>query len=88
MAQQIAQTFPHLLLRGLIHSDGCRILNRVNGKEYPRYQFCSHSADIRAIFCRACDDYGVAWKHSNWKTISVSKAPDVEKLDLVIGPKT
>ena len=30
---------PKEFLRGLIHSDGCRVLNRVNGKGYPRYFF-------------------------------------------------
>ena len=85
---EIVQTLPHRLLRGLIHSDGCRVLNRVNGKDYPRYQFCNHSEDVRNIFCRACDDYGVSWRYSNWHTISVSRRRDVARLDQVIGPKT
>jgi hypothetical protein len=37
-------------LRGLIHSDGCRVLNRVNGKDYPRYFFSQVSDDIRRLF--------------------------------------
>ena len=88
MQLEIVQTLPHRLLRGLIHSDGCRVLNRVNGKDHPRYQFCNHSEDVRNIFCRACDDYGVAWRYSNWHTISVSRRRDVARLDQVIGPKT
>ena len=84
----IVNEHPDQLLRGLIHSDGYRGLNYVKGKGYPRYQFCNHSKDIRVIFCRACDEYGVAWRQSYWKTISISRSADVAKLDLVVGPKT
>ena len=76
-----------MLLRGLIQSDGCRVLNRVNGKDYPRYQFTNASEDIRGIFCDTCDGYGVRWRQSAYRTISVSRRPDVAKLDAVIGPK-
>lgn len=81
------------LLRGLIHSDGCRGLNRVRSKaakwyEYSRYQVTNHAKDIREIFCRACDAYGVRWRQMNWKTIAVSRRSDVATLDLVIGPKS
>src|SRR5579862_3390695 len=33
--QRIVEDEPQMFLRGLIHSDGCRILNRVNGRAYP-----------------------------------------------------
>jgi hypothetical protein len=84
---QIAADYPERLLRGLVQSDGCRFMNRVNNTDYPRYMFTNNSDDIREIFCRACEVYGVAWRQSNWKTISIARAPDVAKLDLVIGPK-
>jgi hypothetical protein len=67
--EAIADLYPDRLLRGLIHSDGYRGLNYVNGKGYLRYQFCNNSKDIREIFCHACDLYGVSWRQSNWKTI-------------------
>src|SRR6266567_4197640 len=51
---------PDLLLRGLIHSDGCRVLNWVNGTPYPRYHFTNHSDDIRGIFSQACGRLGIA----------------------------
>jgi hypothetical protein len=76
-----------MLLRGLIHSDGCRVINRVNGGEYPRYMFTNHSDDIRAIFANACNAFGVAWRRTNWRTLAVSRAPDVAQLDAIIGPK-
>ena len=49
--QELVDRWPAMLLRGLIQSDGCRVLNRVNGKAYPRYQFTNASEDIRRIFC-------------------------------------
>lgn len=85
--QAIANDHPERLLRGLIHSDGCRGLNRVKGKGYPRYFFTNNSPQIRAIFCEACDRYGVAWRSMNWKTVSVARRSDVAKLDEIIGPK-
>jgi len=84
----IAERFSRELLRGLIHSDGCRDLNVVNGKSYPRYSFINHSADIRMIFCDACDRLGVHWTRPYWQTVSLSRRTDVEFLDTFIGPKT
>ena len=85
--EYLLERFPRQLLRGLIHSDGCRSLNVVNGKAYPRYQFTNNSAAIRDIFCRACDITGIRWRQMNWKTISVARRPDVTHMDLFIGPK-
>lgn len=82
---------PQQLLRGLVHSDGCRVINRVHrrGKtyEYPRYQFTNWSADIRRIFCDACDAIGVDWRRMNATNISVAKREAVARLDEFIGPK-
>jgi hypothetical protein len=79
------------LLRGLIHSDGCRSLNRVGrGDErfaYPRYTFSNASADIRRIFCDACDAIGLEWRQMNARNISVARRDSVTKLDGFIGPK-
>ena len=81
---------PELLLRGLIHSDGCRARNRVRvrGKdyEYARYMFSNRSADIRGIFTDACDRAGIEWRQSYDWTISVSRREAVEKMDQLIGP--
>lgn len=84
----ITRQHPELLLRGLVHSDGCRILNRVNGTDYPRYHFTNKSSGIREIFCIGCDDYGVHWTAPKPVEISVARRIDVARLDLVIGPKT
>lgn len=85
--QEIVARHPRALLRGLIHSDGCRVLNRVNGKEYPRYFFTRVSDDIRRLFCDACRSVGVAYTWSNWKTVSVARGASVALLDTFVGPK-
>ncbi|HEX2173387.1 MAG TPA: hypothetical protein VHL09_13190 [Dehalococcoidia bacterium] len=84
---EITRAHPDRLLRGLIHSDGCRALNKINGTTYPRYMFDNRSEGIRAIFAQACDHFGVSWRYSNRWTISISRRDDVRKLDAVIGPK-
>jgi hypothetical protein len=85
--EQIVDEYPDRLLRGLIHSDGSRDLNWVNGKSYPRYSFSNASRDIQSIFCATCDKLGVHWTQPFWKTISIARRPDVAKLDSIIGPK-
>jgi hypothetical protein len=75
------------LLRGLIHSDGCRVLNKVNGGVYPRYHFSNRSEEIRAIFTGACDELGIHWTQNNRWNVSVARRPDVARLDSFIGPK-
>jgi hypothetical protein len=85
--REIASAHPDLLLRGLIHSDGSRDRNVVNGKSYPRYSFSNNSEGIKSIFCTACDQLGARWTRPNWKTIAVSRRPDVARLDAIIGPK-
>lgn len=85
--KEIVDRFTREFLRGLIHSDGCRVLNRVNGKDYPRYFFDQVSNDIRRLFCEACDRLGIEYTRSRWKTISVARARSVALLDSFIGPK-
>ena len=83
---------PGCLVRGLIHSDGWRGTNRgrgQNGKiyEYTRYQFCSHSDDVRQLFVDACERLGVEVKRMNRYDVSVNKRADVARLDEFVGPK-
>ena len=86
--EEIVDRFPRDFIRGLIHSDGCRVANRVNGKEYPRYFFTQVSDDIRRLFSAACRHVGVQYTWSNWKTVSVARAASVALLDTFVGPKT
>jgi hypothetical protein len=75
------------LIRGLLHSDGCRVLNWVNGTPYPRYHFSNVSADIRGIFGRACDQLGIEWRPNNRWSLSVARRGSVALLDEFVGPK-
>jgi hypothetical protein len=89
--QRSIERHPQLLLRGLIHSDGCRFTNTVRHSrktyEYARYNFSNRSADIRGIFCDACDLLGVEWRVMNAWNISVARRASVARLDEFIGPK-
>jgi len=93
---EITHQHPERLLRGLIHSDGCRTVNRfgmtlkggrVKNYAYPRYFFTNASADIRRIFCEHCELLGIRWSRSNPRNISVAHRDSVAALDEFIGPK-
>ena len=85
----IVEAYPRQLLRGLIHSDGCRVINRVWGDRYryPRYLFTNTSRDILQIFRDACDAIGVEHRDVKPNTISVARRNSVASLDAFIGPK-
>jgi hypothetical protein len=85
--QELVDLDPRPLIRGLLHSDGCRVLNWVNGTPYPRYHFSNVSADIRGIFGRACDQLGIEWRPNNRWSLSVARRESVALLDAFVGPK-
>ncbi len=86
--QELADLVPHLLLRGLIHSDGCRFMNTGrDGWRAPRYVFTNLSADIKRIFCDACDRLDLHWTIAPPKSVYVSRKADVARLDEFVGPK-
>ena len=86
--EAIASKHPRALLRGLIHSDGCRVINRVKGYEYPRYFFSNRSDDIRGIFVEGCARLGIEARHTNLFDVAVSRREFVTLLDTFIGPKS
>ncbi|GHJ60507.1 hypothetical protein NOK12_30250 [Nocardioides sp. OK12] len=87
---------PGGFLRGLLHSDGCRVHNwtrkQVQGEtrryDYPRWQFSNRSEDILALCCWALDLVGVAWRRSSPTVVSVSTRAGVARVDALVGPKT
>jgi hypothetical protein len=92
----IVDAHPWPFVRGLIHSDGCRTVNRfktllpsgrVAQYAYPRYFFSNLSADIRGLFCESCERLGLRWTQSNHRNISVSHRTSVALLDEHVGPK-
>lgn len=95
--RELSRAHPGHLIRGLVHSDGCRTINRFSTKlpsgrmstyEYPRYFFSNLSADIRGIFCDHCDLLGIRWTLSNPRNVSVACRDSVALLDLLVGPKS
>ncbi|MBA2812023.1 helix-turn-helix domain-containing protein [Streptomyces sp. KM273126] len=97
--QEIVDAHPWDFIRGLIHSDGCRITNwttrLVAGEpkryEYPRYFFTNKSDDIRKLFTEALDGVGVEWtvlaRGSDPFNVSIARKASVALMDAHVGPK-
>jgi len=97
--RELVGAHPWELLRGLIHSDGCRITNwatrtvggEVRRYEYPRYFFTNTSADIVRLFTDTLDAVGVEWRAarrvSGAVNVSVARRASVALMDEHIGPK-
>ena len=95
--RDLTHEHPQALVRGLIHSDGCRSVNRVkttlpSGRVaeylYVRYFFTNHSADIRTIFTEHCEQLGVRVTQSNPRNLSISHRASGKVLEEVVGLKT
>ncbi len=93
--REIVERHPGQFLRGLFHSDGCRVENwtqKVVGGElkrytYPRYFFTNHSHDVMGLCEWALKLLGVGWSRPSWKQLSVARKRDVAALDRHVGPK-
>jgi hypothetical protein len=94
---ELTHSNPGALIRGLIHSDGCRVMNRFRTKlpsghvaeyEYVRYFFSNLSADIRQIFRDHCELLGIRVTQSNHRNLTVSHRDSVATLERLVGPKT
>jgi hypothetical protein len=97
--EEIVHAHPWRFVRGLIHSDGCRVTNwttRVVGGEpkryeYPRYFFANKSDDIRRLYCDVLDLVGVEWsitaRAGSPFCVSVARRSSVALMDAHVGPK-
>ncbi|WP_371615353.1 helix-turn-helix domain-containing protein [Streptomyces sp. NBC_00454] len=93
--QEIIDAHPWEFIRGLIHSDGCRVTNWTvrNGKryEYPRYFFTNKSDDIRKLCTDTLAKVGVQWtilaRGSDPFNVSIARKASVALMDEHIGPK-
>ena len=78
--QKLVDLDPRPLVRGLLHSDGCRVLNWVNGTPYRRYQLQQrvggHPWDLRS-------GPVTGWGSS----LSVARRESVALLHEFVGPK-
>ena len=92
---RIVKAHPWPLLRGLVHSDGSRSINRVHRptlsgmKEYRyvRYFFTNESVDIRSLFTDTCARVGVSCRRMTHNDISIARQESVRLMDEFIGPK-
>jgi len=92
--QDIVDAHPWEFIRGLIHSDGCRITNwttrLIGGErkryEYPRYFFTNLSEDVIRLFTDTLDQVQVEWK-ANGHNISIARKASTALLDTHVGPK-
>ena len=92
----IVESYPADFLRGLFHSDGCRVNNwatrMVAGEkkryEYGRWQFTNESAEIMHWCGEALDLLDIPWRQTNRRTLSVSRRAAVARLDALIGLKS
>lgn len=94
--QEIVDRHPAAFVRGLFHSDGCRVTNwttrpvagQIKRYEYGRWHFTNHSLDIQGFLIDALDLLEIPWRQSSWKMLSVSRREAVARLDELIGPKS
>ncbi|MGW7029016.1 helix-turn-helix domain-containing protein [Streptomyces xanthophaeus] len=93
--QEIVDAHPWEFIRGLIHSDGCRVTNWTvrNGKryEYPRYFFTNKSDDIRKLCTDTLAKVGVEWtilaRGSDPFNVSIARRASVVLMDAHVGAK-
>jgi|SRR5579884_2137054 len=94
--RDITEAHPDKFIRGLIHTDGCRTINRFRTKlpsgriaeySYVRYFFSNRSADILELFVEHCALLGIRVTQSNPRNLTVSHRNSVAVLEAIVGPK-
>lgn len=85
--EEVVGREPEALVRGLIHSDGCRVVANDRGVKSVRYHFSNRSEDIKRIYCESLDALGIFWTRPCAKQIAVYRKASTARLDEFIGPK-
>ena len=89
--QDLVTAEPWALLRGLLHSDGCRSVNAVTVRgrryAYPRWFLANESRDILALAGRTLDQVGVSWRYNRPNSISIARRAAVAEVDARVGLK-
>jgi hypothetical protein len=85
--QALVRQAPEDFIRGLIHSDGCRVVANDRGVASIRYHFSNRSDDIHGLFCGALDQLGIPWTRSSPYIVSIYRKAAVARLDEFVGPK-
>jgi hypothetical protein len=74
-------------IRGLIDSDGRRVVANDRGVKSVRYHFSNRSDDIRELFCAALDELGIPWTRPRWFEVAVYRKAAAARLDEFVGAK-
>jgi hypothetical protein len=89
--QCVVTTNAEPFLRGLIHSDGTRIIaierKGLYARQAPRDAFKNRSEDILGLFWEACDAVGVHCTRASQTQIAIYSKAAVARLDEFVGPK-
>ncbi|QRY45331.1 hypothetical protein JVX93_34145 [Mycolicibacterium boenickei] len=85
--EALVKRAPEDFVRGLIHSDGCRVIADDRGVKSIRYHFSNRSDDIRALYCAALDEIGIPWTRPSKYDVAVYRKAATARLDEFIGPK-
>ncbi len=86
--EELVSRYSEELVKGLIHSDGCRIVASDRGRPSVRYHFSNLSEDIKHIYCAALDRLGIPWTRPCSKQIAVYRKAAAARMDEFIGPKS
>ena len=90
--RRIVDVHVERFIRGLIHSDGTRIVATErkgrNVRRASRYAFKNRSEDILGLFQAACNAAGVHCTRASQTQIAVYSKAAVARLDEFVGPKT
>jgi hypothetical protein len=94
---EMTRRHPRCLVRGLIHSDGCRFVarQRTRGKiyHYARYEFANRSTDIINIFVTHLDSLRIDYTVRDLSDlgtashVQIARREAVAALDAFVGPK-
>ena len=85
--QAVVHREQRAFVRGLIHSDGCRVVANDRGVASVRYHFTNKSEDIKRIFCESLDALGIRWTRPCNRQIAVYRKASTALLDEFVGPK-
>lgn len=85
--QQLVDQATEDFIRGLIHSDGCRVVANDRGVKSIDTTSPITGEDILGLFTGALDRLGIPWTRSTKYVISVYRKAATARLDEFIGPK-
>ena len=85
--QPLVDTATEDFIRGLIHSDGCRVVANDRGVTQHPLPLHEHSEDILGLFTAALDALEIPWTRSSKYIVSIYRKAATARLDEFVGPK-